>query len=69
MPSVEKVSRPKYHLGRYARWTGLPGTPKKLLANAGGRHWKDVFGRMRSSDPTASLPYQERTGHHLAKDL
>src|SRR6218665_1756715 len=27
MPSVVRV-RPKDHLGRYARWTGSPGTPK-----------------------------------------
>jgi len=29
MPSVKKVCFiPKYHLGRYARWTGLAGTLK-----------------------------------------
>jgi len=31
---------------------------------------KDVFGRMGSfTRPNASLPYQERIGHHLVEDL
>ena len=34
MPSVVKAWL-KYHLGRYARWTGSAGTLKQL-ANAGG---------------------------------
>jgi len=32
VPSVKKVCfTPKYHLGRYTRWTGLAGTLKSVV--------------------------------------
>src|SRR6218665_4123571 len=47
----------------------LSRNPEKL-ASAGGRCWKDAFGRKRSfkTHAPASLPNQERIGHRLARD-
>jgi len=47
----------------------LTRNPEKL-ANADGRCWKDTLRRKMSfRDPPASLPYQERIGNPLARDL
>ena len=61
-PSAEEPPRALREVERLIR------NPEKL-ANADSRCWKDTLGRKRSfKTHRASLPYQERIGHCLARD-
>jgi len=67
MPSVVKtpVEGPPRALREVDRLTGNP-------ENTGQRRRQVLEGHLRAdevtNDPTASLPCQERTGHHLGMD-